>query len=140
MWVSACPPLAESKFRVLYLGNDLEFLAALRRVLREPAYGLVACSDRGSAEGFLESDIRYNLLLLDFDWRGQEGLELARLAQSLKHRKKMPIVMVAAEGVADELKTLVQGAGVKKFVLKTPDAGEAGKAIREQVEKAPPKK
>lgn len=140
MWLSACARVAEAKFRVLYLSDDLEFLAALRRVLTEPAYMLVACSDRGGAVLFLESDIPYDLLLLDFDWREQEGLELARLAQSLKHRKKMPIVMVAAKGVDHELKTLAGRAGVKKFVTKAPDVDAVSKAIRQQVEKTPPKK
>ena len=36
------PRSAESKFRLLYLGNDLEFIAAMRRELSEPDYFLVS--------------------------------------------------------------------------------------------------
>ena len=138
MWLPEHPVSAESKFRLLYLGNDLKFIAALRQVLTEPVYLLVACSDRGSAELFLRSDIPYDLLLIDFDWRGKEGLELARLARSLEHRKEMPIVIVAATEVTRDVKTLARTAGVKKCVMKTPDPGAVNKTIRYLIEKTPP--
>jgi DNA-binding response OmpR family regulator len=134
MPASERPHSTASKFRVLYLGNDLEFIAALRQVLSEPDYRLVACSDREGAELFLKSDIRYDLMLIDFDWRGREGLELARLAQSLTHRNDMPIVMVAATPLNSAVKTLARKAGVKKSVTKTPDVGVVSEAIRLLVE------
>jgi DNA-binding response OmpR family regulator len=130
MRASQRPRSAESKYRLLYLGNDLEFITAIRRVLPEPVYLLVSCSDWGGAELFLKSDIRYDLMLIDFDWRGKEGLELARLAHSLAHRKDMPIVMVAATRVNSAVKTLARKSGVKKCVTKTPDLGAVSDAIR----------
>jgi CheY-like chemotaxis protein len=128
------PRSAESKFRLLYLGDDLEFIAAMRRELSEPDYFLVACSDWGGAVLFLNSDIRYDLMLIDFDWRGKEGLELARLAHSLAHREDMPIVIVAATHVNSAVKTLARKAGVKKCVTKTPDCGAVSDAIRQLIE------
>src|ERR1044072_2264795 len=135
MWASEPPRVAESKFRLLYLGNDLKFLSALRQLLKEPAYMLVGCADRGTAVMFLRGDISYDLALLDFNWRGQDGWAMARLAQSLKHRKKMPIMLVVPEEVSPELKTLADRAGVKKCVMKTPNAGAVSEAIRQQLEK-----
>ncbi len=129
MLASARPRSAESKFRLLYLGNDLKFIAALRQVLSESVYRLVACSDRGSAVLFLESDIPYDLLLLDFDWREKEGLELARLAQSLGHRKKMPIMMVAATRLSSDRKASARKSGVKECLTKTGDMGAVSDAI-----------
>jgi CheY-like chemotaxis protein len=137
MRASERPHLTASKFRLLYLGNDLEFIAALRQVLTEPDYRLVACSDRESAVLFLKSDIRYDLMLIDFDWRGREGLELARLAQSLAHRKEMPIIMVAATKLNSSMKTLARKAGVKKCLMKTPDLVAASETIRQLVEPPP---
>jgi CheY-like chemotaxis protein len=128
------PRSAVSKFRLLYLGNDLEFIAAMRQVLPEPVYFLVACSDWEGAVLFLKSDIRYDLMLIDFDWRGKKGLELARLAHSLPHREDMPIVMVAARRVNSAVKTLARKGGVKKCVTKTPDCVTVSDAIRQLVE------
>ena len=92
----ACPRTTESKFRILYLGADLKLTAALRKVLTESDYRLVACADHASAILFLRSEIRYDLLLIDFEWREKEGLEVAQLAHSLSHRKRMPIILAAA--------------------------------------------
>ncbi len=126
-----CPRSTESKFRFLYLGNDLKLIAAVRKVLREPDYQLVACGDRGSAEIFLKSDIRYNALVIDFEWRGKEGLELAGLARSLEHRKRMPILVVAAAPLTGEMQKAVSKARVKKIVTKSPDMAAVIDAIRE---------
>jgi DNA-binding response OmpR family regulator len=133
MRASERPHSTASKFRLLYLGTDLEFITALRHFLTEPDYRLVACSDREGAELFLKSDIRYDLMLIDFDWRRREGLELARLAQSLEHRNDMPMVMVAKK-LNSSMKTLARKAGVTKCVTKTPDVGVVAEAIRQLVE------
>jgi DNA-binding response OmpR family regulator len=136
MRASERPHSTASKFRLLYLGNDLEFIGALRQVLSEPDYRLVACSDREGAELFLKSDIHYDLMLIDFDWRGREGLELAQLAQSLTHRIDMSIMMVAKK-LNSSMKTLARKAGVTKSVTKTPDADAVGESIRQVIESAP---
>jgi ActR/RegA family two-component response regulator len=78
----ARPRPTESKFRILYLGSDLEMVKALRRVLTKPDYRLVTCADRDTALLFLKSAIPYALLLVDLEWRDGEGLKLARLAPS----------------------------------------------------------
>jgi DNA-binding response OmpR family regulator len=136
MRASEHPHSTATKFRLLYLGNDLEFLAALRQVLTEPDYRLVACSDRESAILFLKSDIHYDSLLIDLAWRGREGLELARLAQSLGHRKQMPIMLVATK-LNSAMKTLARKAGVKKCLMKTPNVAAVSEAIRQLVETPP---
>jgi DNA-binding response OmpR family regulator len=134
MLAPASPHSTKSRFRLLYLGNDLEFIAAMRQLLTEPDYFLVASSDWGGAVLFLKSDIRYDLMLIDFDWRGKEGLELARLAHSLAHRKDMPIVMIAARRVNSAVKTLARKGGVKKCVTKTLGLGAVIDAIRQLLE------
>ena len=77
-----CPHTTEPRFRLLYQGNDLDFIAALKKALTEADYQLVSCAHREHAIMFLKSEIPYNLLLIDFEWRGTEGLELAQLARS----------------------------------------------------------
>ncbi|MEK6283376.1 MAG: response regulator [Acidobacteriota bacterium] len=122
--------LTESKFRLLYLGNDLGLISALKKALGKADYVLVSCSDRESAIVFLKSDIPYQLLLIDFEWRGREGLKLASLARLLKHRQRMPTVLVTASELSRRLKVLARNAGVNECVAKTPDMGAIIETIR----------
>lgn len=133
MQAPACPRSAESKFRLLYLGADLELVAALRKALTKPDYRLVTCSDGGSARLFLESEIPYHLLLIDLAWQGTEGLKLARLARSLRHRKGMPIILVVNK-LSSPLKALARKAGVNECRTKTGDMGAVSEAIRQMIE------
>jgi PleD family two-component response regulator len=133
MLASACPRSTKSKYRLLYLGTDVELIAALRQVLTEPDYVLVACSDWGSVVMFLKSEIPYDAVLLDLEWRGTEGLKLAPLAGSLRHRKRMPIIAIATQ-LNNDVQTLARKAGVKEYVTKTPNMGTAAEAIRKIIE------
>jgi CheY-like chemotaxis protein len=134
MQAHKCPRKTEAKFRLLYLSDDLKLLAALRQRLTEPDYELVACADRGSAILFLKSEIRYDALLIDFQWRGKEGLELAQLARSLPARQRMPIVLVTGTELAGGVKAAARKAGVNKCETKAPDPNALVEAIRELVE------
>jgi response regulator RpfG family c-di-GMP phosphodiesterase len=133
MQAPTCPSLTESKVRLLYVGTDLELITAIRQVLTEPEYWLVACSDQESAILFLRSEIPYDLLLIDLEWRGKEGLKLARLAHSLRHRRRMPIILVTAKKLSSAMNTSARRAGVKECVTKTPDMGAVSEAIRERM-------
>jgi response regulator RpfG family c-di-GMP phosphodiesterase len=112
----------EPEFRLLYLGNDLKLIATLRQVLPEPVYRLVTCSDRESAVLFLKSDIPYEVLLIDLEWRGKNGLEVAGLARKLRHRKRMPIVLLAGAKLNRRRQTVAAEAGVTTWMLKTEEA------------------
>ena len=123
------PNSTETKFRLLYLGNDLKFVSALRQVLAEPVYQLVTCSDRESAVLFLKSDIPYEVLLVDFEWRKKDGLEIARLVRKLRHRKRMPIVLLGGTRLSRKTRAVAEEAGVTMCVLKTQDVGEVIKRV-----------
>jgi CheY-like chemotaxis protein len=123
------PRPGKSKFRVLYLGSDLALMAAVRQILTQPDYQVVTCSDRESAVLFLKSKIPYDLLLIDLEWRGKDGLKLARLAHSLRHRKRMPKILVSSSNaLSSDLKALARNAGVNEWVRKSP--GSIIEAIR----------
>ena len=113
-----------SKFRILYAGNDLEFIAKFREQLSERTYNLVTGADRGLVALFLKSKLRYNLMLIDHDWRGNEGLELVRLAHSLRHRQRMPIVLLSTASLDKETKAVAEKEGVVECALKSADLSE----------------
>jgi DNA-binding response OmpR family regulator len=134
----ARPRPTESRLRVLYLGSDLELVTALRKVLTKPDYRLVTCSDRGTALLFLKSTIPYELLLVDLEWRDVEGLKLARLAHSQSHRRQMPIALLAATELSDEITTRSRKAGVTDWITKTPDMADVAQAIKKVMTKKSP--
>jgi response regulator RpfG family c-di-GMP phosphodiesterase len=114
----------EPKLRLLYLGNDLKFIAALRPALDEGVYLLVTCADREGALLFLKSDIPYEVLLIDFAWRKKDGLEIARLARKLRHRKRMPVVLLGGTRLSRQTRAVAEEAGVTTCVLKTQNVPE----------------
>ena len=136
MLAAACqnPSSTKPKVRLLYLGNDLKLIALLRQVLAEPVYLLVTCSDRESAVLFLKSDIPNQVLLIDLEWRGKNGLEVARLARKLRHRKRMPIVLLVGAKLNRRRQTVAAEAGVTTWMLKTEDIGEAIKRVMHSAE------
>src|SRR5688572_22565090 len=119
----------ESQFRLLYFGADLKLIAAVQQVLSKPNYQLVTSSNYDDAVLFLRSRIPYDLLLIDFEWREAEGLKLARRARSIRHRKRMPIVLVTATQPSNDMKMLLRKAGVSEWVLQTEDIGESVAAL-----------
>ncbi len=52
----------------------------------------------------------------------------------LRHRKRMPIILLAAAELKGELEAVARKAGVKKWVMKTTDMAELCEVIRDQVE------
>src|SRR5438046_4202914 len=56
-----------SQIRLLYVGEDLALICFLRTAFHGPDYHVVSCPDRGSAELFIKSDIRYQLLNFSHD-------------------------------------------------------------------------
>lgn len=104
-----------ARFRLLYVGGDVQFLRALRRVLTEPDYHIVSCPHVDSAMEFLKGNPRYNLLMFELELR---GLELTKLTRSLAHREQLPIVMVTANEIVDSFRTLSRNARVDEWVSK----------------------
>jgi PleD family two-component response regulator len=118
------PRATKFKYRLLYLGDDLELITALRKALAEADCRVVACSDHGSAILFLKSDIPYRGLLIDWEWRGREGLELARLVQSLKDRPDLTTVLVATNKLSRYMQAVAHKAGIRECIIKTKDMAE----------------
>jgi CheY-like chemotaxis protein len=104
-----------ARFRLLYVGGDLEFLRALRKVLIKPEYHIVSCPHVGSAILFLEGNPRYDLLMVELELR---GIELAKVARSLSHRGHLPIVMVAANDIVSGSGRLSRKTRVDEWVSK----------------------
>jgi DNA-binding response OmpR family regulator len=81
--------------RTLYVGNDLALLHLLNRELIDCL--TVRCARGNVARMFLESNIKYSLLLFDEELPDMRGAELAQLAREFPHREHTPL-MILSEG------------------------------------------
>ena len=87
-------------YRLLYVGNDLEFLNILRKILTKPRCHIVYCPHIGSAILFLKGNPRYDLLMIDLELDGKRrGIELARITRSISHRADLPVVIMTNETI-----------------------------------------
>jgi len=91
-------PYQRPDFRLLYVGSDQDWLAALRKVLKKPEYHIVSCPDRGTAKTFITSEIQYDLFIFDHEMRDRAAFELIQLVRSLDHRRSSPVMVVGREG------------------------------------------
>jgi len=135
----SCQCYQEPKFRILYVGSDQELLVALRTVLLRPEYHIVSCADPSSGILFLKDDPRYDLLLFDLELHGSTGLKLARLAQSLPHRRRTPKVIATSNEITGSLEELARKAGVNECLTKREDAGGLSQTIMRLLERAAPR-
>jgi CheY-like chemotaxis protein len=92
---------------------------AVKETLEELGWTVELCADGTEAMRKIESKARYHLLILDNQLPGNDGLELARRARALPHRRRTPIIMLSASDVErDALR-----AGVNAFLRKPQDIG-----------------
>ena len=106
------------RFRLLYVGSDIELLRALREVLTKPDYHIVSCPHVRSAIDFLEGNPRYDLLMFELELRGKTGIELTRLARSIPHRAHLPIVIVITNEIVGDHGKLGRQSGADEWVSK----------------------
>ena len=98
--------------------EDYQVVAdAVKETLEELGWTVELCADGTEAMRKIESKARYHLLILDNQLPGKDGLELARRARQLPHRRRTPIIMLSASEVEQD----ALRAGVNAFLRKPQD-------------------
>ena len=118
-----------SQIRLLYVGEDLRLIRFLKATFHKPEYHVVSCPDRDSAERFIKSDIRYHLFIFDHEMRHRAAFDLARLVRSLKHRERLPAMIVGTE-VESSLNEFTRASGGDQYVQKAESFSAIHKAIK----------
>ena len=116
-------------YRVLYVGQDVDWFRRLKGALGLPANRLVYCAGGSSVGHFLKSNIRYDLFWFDLDLLDETGLELVQLVRSIPHRRLTPIIIVGGEEVIGRLADLAREAGANECLTKARDILAAVEAI-----------
>jgi DNA-binding response OmpR family regulator len=80
----------------------------VKETLAHEGWDVETCSDGTTAMSKIASSTRYDLLLLDYDLPGADGVQLVQQARSLAYRQRMPIIILS--GSLDERSALLAGA------------------------------
>jgi CheY-like chemotaxis protein len=111
-------PRAKARTINILCVEDFQTVAnAVKETLEELGWTVELCADGKEAMHKIESKARYHLLILDNQLPGKDGLELARRARQLPHRRRTPIIMLSASDVEQD----ALRAGVNAFLRKPQD-------------------
>ena len=85
--------------KILFVEDNQMVAGAVRETLESKGWVVETCSDGTAALETIASDAHYDLLLLDCELPGVNGLELVQRARKLTHRSRTPIIMFSANPV-----------------------------------------
>jgi CheY-like chemotaxis protein len=102
---------------ILYVEDYKLLLNYVKEMLEAQGWRVDACRDGASALAKIESQISYDVMLFDDSLTDMSGLELARRARSLAHRRRTPIIMLSVGGFA----RAAHQAGADVFLKKPED-------------------
>lgn len=111
--------------RVLHVEDDPTLAGLVQEVAGDEGWELEHCIEENAALKELSSDTHYDLLLVDYELPGLNGLELLEPVRSMFHRRYMPIVMMS--GTLDE--STAREAGADAFLRKPQDIGSLVETI-----------
>jgi DNA-binding response OmpR family regulator len=102
---------------IFYAEPNCLLLQLVRDVLGLAGWHVEHCTDGIYARALIEHDHRYDLLLLNNELPSMSGIELAKIARKLKHRRETPIIILSLADLADEARE----AGADAFLQKPND-------------------
>ena len=101
-------------FRILHVEDDRAIAELVREIVRGEGWQLKQYGDAETALEELATDADYDLLLVDYELPGINGLALVQRARQLGHRSRMPIIVLSAAPV----EVAVRKAGADEFLQK----------------------
>jgi CheY-like chemotaxis protein len=100
--------------RILHVEDNQTVAAIIQETLETEGWQVEACENGAEALARITSDAQYDLLLLDYDLPGLNGLELLQRARTLSHRQGIPVIVLSGTAVEEE----VMSAGADAFLRK----------------------
>jgi CheY-like chemotaxis protein len=111
--------------RILYVEDNQVVADMIQETLEGEGWQVEACADGAEALERIKSDTHYDLMLLDYDLPGLNGIELLRGARALAHRQAVPVVVLSGTAVEEE----VMRSGADAFLRKPKDISSVTETI-----------
>jgi len=111
--------------RILHVEDNQTVAGMIKETLESEGWQVEACADGAEALERITSDAHYDLLLLEYDLPGLNGIELLQQARALAHRQGIPVVVLSGTAVEEA----VMQAGADAFLRKPEDISSVVEAI-----------
>jgi CheY-like chemotaxis protein len=110
---------------ILHVEDHKVVADAVKETLEAEGLRVVTCVDGAMAVNKLSSQVTYDLLIVDNHLPNVNGMEIARYARQLPHRKDTPIIMFTASEAQGEARE----AGVDVYLKKPHDVKRLVKVV-----------
>lgn len=124
------PQQTSKAIRILHVEDDLTVAGLVQEMAAHEGWTIKHSVEGNAALDELASDADYDLLVVDHDLPGLNGVELMEQVRSMLHRRYMPIVMMS--GRLDE--ATAREAGADAFLRKPEGIGSLVKTITSLLE------
>jgi len=106
--------LNSAPLSILHVEDHPMVAKVIREMLEAANYRVELCTDGKAALAKLTGDDHYDMLVIDNELPGLNGLELVRTTRKLTHRRRIPIIMLSGEDIEKE----AWSAGADEFLRK----------------------
>ena len=120
--------------RILHVEDNEIVTTMVKETLENQGWQVVTCADGNVALEKISGEDEYDVLLLDYDLPGVNGVEIINRARELDHRCDTPIVMLAASPV----EAAAREAGADVFLRKPQDVTRLVETINHFLEEREP--
>jgi CheY-like chemotaxis protein len=111
--------------RILQVEDNETVSAMVKETLESEGWQVEACAEGTQALQRIMSDAHYDLLLLDYDLPGLNGVELLQQARALAHRRGILVIVLSGTAVEEA----VMQAGADAFLRKPEDISSVVEVI-----------
>jgi CheY-like chemotaxis protein len=111
--------------RILHVEDNETVAGMIKETLESEYWQVEACADGAEALERIKSDAQYDLLLLDYELPGLNGIELLQQARALAHRRGIPVIVLSGTAVEEA----VMQAGADAFLRKPEDISSVVETI-----------
>ena len=119
---------------ILHAEDDALVASAVRDTLRGEGWRVSTYGDGLAALGEIEGTEPYDLLIIDKQLPGADGLELVSRARELPHRQHVPVIMLSASG---DVEREARRAGASAFLRKPEDMPALAETIARLLARKP---
>jgi len=120
------------KIKILHVEDDIAVSNMIEEALVREGWEVETCADGSEAMKKIAGHAHYDLLLLDYELPGVNGVRLAQEARRLAHRQQTPIIILSATLDAES----VQRAGADVFLRKPEDIMAVGRTVSRLLQQA----
>ena len=118
--------------RILHVEDNETVAGMVKETLESEGWQVEACAEGAEALRRIKSDAHYDLLLLDYDLPGLNGIELLQQARALAHRRGILVIVFSGTAVEEA----VLQAGADAFLRKPEDISSVVEVIAQLLSSA----